>query len=313
MQHSITVETLVTEMNERITSIMLAEAKKGIIPRFNQPKTVAYLNGEFQVHNDLPIALRHGIFAQPNTYPAKLRFANASNQDDSQKDIRGLSLRLANVQQKTLWGDDGYQDFLLNSHPALFVATPEDFLEFIRARQEGKLQQLLFFLTHPKALYIVLKSRKKHLSPLDIRYWSTVPFRLGEASQQVVKYSLLPCSNYQTTEVVEPGENQLRAAIKAHLQQGSASFHFAVQLQTDPSIMPIEDASVIWDESVSPFIPVATLTINPQPVDDPELLALGERSTFNPWQCLAAHEPLGRMNLVRRPVYTHAAALRHQE
>jgi hypothetical protein len=127
----------------------------------------------------------------------------------------------------------------------------------------------------------------------------------------VVKYSLIPCSEYETSQVVDAGENQLRAALKAHLQQSPACFHFAVQKQTDPDSMPIEDASVVWDEAVSPFIPVATIKIENQDFDNPESLTNCERSSFNPWQCLAAHEPLGRMNQVRRLVYANAAALRN--
>ena len=53
----------------------------------------------------------------------------------------------------------------------------------------------------------------------------------------------------------------MRAAIKAHLQREAACFEFGVQVQKDPQTMPIEDASVIWDEDVSPFQTVATLTI----------------------------------------------------
>ena len=77
--------------------------------------------------------------------------------------------------------------------------------------------------------------------------------------------------------------------------------------------MPIEDASVIWDEDDSPFQTVASITINNQDFDNPESLAHCERSSLNPWQNLAEHEPLGRMNEVRRLVYANAAKLRNQE
>jgi catalase len=315
MKTEIPIEQLVAEMSERIAAIISDEAENNIIPRFNQAKTVACVKAEFKVHDDIPIDMKQGIFSQPGSYPAKLRFANATNRDDSEKDVRGLSISVSNVKGPMLWGEEGSQDFLLNSYPALFVATPEDFLAFIKARQENKM--LWFFLNpldpHMKSLWIVFKSRKKHLSPLDVRYWSTVPFRLGEVSGQVVKYSVIPCSDYQTTEAVEPGPNQLRAALKAHLQRGPARFEFAVQKQIDPDSMPIEDASVIWDESVSPFRTLATITIEDQNFDDPDSLMACERSSFNPWQSLAAHEPLGRMNQVRRLVYANAAAVRNKE
>jgi len=307
-------EQLVAEMTQRVEDITVAEKVGDSIPRFNQPKTVACANGEFRVHDDLPAELAHGLFAKPATYPALLRFANATERDDSKKDIRGLSIRLRDVPNPVIWGEPGLQDFLLNSYPALFVATPEDFLSFIRARQEDK--KLRFFLSpfdpHLKSLWIAYKARKKHKSPLDIRYWSTVPFRLGESTGQVVKYSVTPCSEYTTKEIVNAGENQLRAAIKSHLQQAPACFAFGVQIQIDEDSMPIDDASVVWDEDKSPFQTVATLTIEDQSIDDATSLDSCERSQFNPWQSLAAHEPLGRMNEVRREVYAEGAKLRNR-
>ena len=315
MKKEISIDQLVEDMGQGIEVITAAEAENDIIPRFNQPKTIACVNAEFRIHDDIPKELKHGIFAQAGSYPAMLRFANATNRDDSKKDIRGLSIRLSNVKGNVVWGERGYQDFVLNSYPALFVATPEDFLSFIYARQNDK--KLGFFLnpfdSHLKSLWIVYKARKKHLSPLDIRYWSTVPFRLGKNSNQVVKYSVIPCSDYKTTEVVSAGENQLRAGLKAHLQKTKACFYFAVQTQTDPQFMPIEDASVIWDENVSPFHTVATITIDNQDFDNPESLATCESCSFNPWQSLVEHEPLGRMNEVRRLVYANAEKFRNKE
>ncbi|MGB5200486.1 MAG: hypothetical protein WBN68_11885 [Sedimenticolaceae bacterium] len=305
-------EQLVAEMNQRIAIITLRERQGDVVPRFNQAKTVACVEGDFKVHEGLPDDLRQGIFATPGSYPAFLRFANASNADDSEKDIRGLSIRLSNVRGPVLWGEPGHQDFLLNSYPALFVATPEEFLLFIRARQEGSM--LRFFLNpfdaHLKSLWVLSKARERHLSPLDIRYWSTVPFRLGPANLPAVKYSVTPCSDYKTTQAVDPGANQLRSAMRSHLHQAPACLHFGVQRQTDPESMPIEDASVIWDEDASPFVTVATLTIPDQDVESPEVLARCEKSAFNPWQSLAAHAPLGRMNAVRRETYATAARLR---
>jgi catalase len=315
MKTKMPIEDLVAEMSERIAAVISDEAENGVVPRFNQAKTIACLEAEFRVHADIPPELKQGIFAAAKSFPAELRFANATSQDDAEKDVRGLSIRLSEVEGKTLWGEPGFQDFILNSYPALFVATPEDFLSFIRARQANK--KLWFFLNpldpHLKSLWIAFKSRQKHLCPFDVRYWSTTPYRLGENTGQVVKYSVIPCSDYTTSQAVEPGRHQLRAAAKVHLQQVPAQFHFAVQIQTDAYSMPIEDASVIWDETVSPFQIVATITIENQVFDNPETMTACERSSFNPWQCLAAHEPLGRMNQVRRLVYANAAAVRNKE
>ena len=322
------IEQLEAEMNQRIELISRSETEvniesqsneiygnvlqKKVIPRFNQAKTVACLNAHFQVHDKLPENLQHGIFSSAKNYPAILRFANATNHDDSKKDIRGVSIRLSNVEGDILWGQPGIQDFIFNSYPALFVATPEQFLEFIQARQEDAKLSFFFnpFNPHLKSFWIVFKAREKHKSLFDIRYWSTVPFQLGEATDQVMKYSLIPCSDYTTKKVVSPGEHQFRGAMKKHLKQTQACFYFAVQPQVDVQTMPIEDASVIWDETVSPFQKVATIRISEQNFDTPDALKACEQSSFNPWQSLSAHKPLGKMNAVRRSVYDKAAKLR---
>ncbi|MGR8929892.1 MAG: catalase [Gammaproteobacteria bacterium] len=314
MTSQMTIEQIVAEMNDCIDAIASMEKDGDHIPRLNQVKSVACVDATFEVHEDIPDELRKGLFAKPACYPAKLRFANATSLDDSEKDIRGLSIRVADVEGKVLWGEPGYQDFLLNSYPALFVATPEEFLGFIRARLNNR--KLWFFLNpfepHLKSLWIVFKSRKHHLCPFDVRYWSTVPFRMGVDSDLAVKYSLIPCSDYRTEQLVEPGRHQFRAAMKAHLKNQPARFQFALQKQDDPRFMPIEDASVIWDEAISPFQTVATITIDDQDFENSTALSACESSGFNPWQCLPDHEPLGRMNEVRRLVYAHAAAMRSQ-
>ena len=315
------IDKLMAEMSQRVQATTEMEKRGELIPRYNQPKTIACLTGEFAVAEDVPQELRHGLFENAATYPVMARFASASKWDDSEKDIRGLSLQVTSVKGETLWGEQGTQDFLFNSYPALFVATPEEFLGFMRARQTGKKMSLAkFFLSpfdpHLKSLMTVLKARGKHDSPLDIRYWSTVPSALDNqlqagspppADTQAVKYSVTPCSQYKTESTVEPGENQLRAAIKAHIQQAPACFEFGVQPQIDPQKMPLEDASVIWDEDVSPFVTVATLTFDAQDMDSAASLEQCEQQTFNPWQSLPAHTPLGRMNAVRKAVYATGA------
>ena len=85
-----------------------------------------------------------------------------------------------------------------------------------------------------------------------------------------------------------------------------------VQFQRDPSNMPIEDASVVWDEAESPFRSVAKITVQNQPFGTGAAFAACERMSFNPWQSLAAHRPLGGINRVRRAVYAELAAFRQE-
>jgi len=91
------------------------------------------------------------------------------------------------------------------------------------------------------------------------------------------------------------------------------SFDFMVQLQTDPVKMPVEDATIVWDEKLSPFQKVATIRIPKQNPDLPAQLETSEHLSFTPWHSLPDHRPLGNTNRIRRTVYELISRLRHQK
>ena len=52
--------------------------------------------------------------------------------------------------------------------------------------------------------------------------------------------------------------------------------------------MPIEDASVVWDEKLSPYVPVARLVVGAQASwSDIKAEASDKRLAFNPWHGVA--------------------------
>jgi hypothetical protein len=100
--------------------------------------------------------------------------------------------------------------------------------------------------------------------------------------------------------------------MREHLDRVPACFEFMVQFQRDPVSMPIEDASVVWDEVRSPFITLARIRIeagaSPEAIDNS-----CEAMTFNPWQSLAEHRPIGGINRTRRAIYAEIGAFRQRE
>ena len=74
--------------------------------------------------------------------------------------------------------------------------------------------------------------------------------------------------------------------------------------------MPIEDASVVWPEKLSPFVTVARLRLPAQEFDSVEQLAFADNLSFNPWHSLAAHRPLGNQNRARKALYRELSRLR---
>ncbi|MFO7566049.1 MAG: FAD-dependent oxidoreductase [Enhygromyxa sp.] len=84
---------------------------------------------------------------------------------------------------------------------------------------------------------------------------------------------------------------------------GPVVFDFAIQVQADPEREPIEDASVEWQTD---WVELAELVFDE--ASDP---GIADASVFaSPFQCLADHEPLGRLNRLRRHLYQDPGAKR---
>jgi len=313
-ERSTSDEAGITEkMIEAIKTISLNDAENGVLKRVNQGKSLACLNGEFTVSQSLPDSLKQGIFSTPKSYPAMIRFANASSDDDSKKDFRGMSIKLSEVEGSSLWGRDGDLDFTLNSHPALFAANPAEFLSFLEANASGGIWKFFLNPGNWDSAAILIGGRDQISSPFDIRYWSTTPYRFGDDESIAVKYSVKPCSTIKSETPDDDHEDFFQDTMKTHLSNANVCFDFMVQFQTDPITMPVENASEEWDETISPFQAIATLTISDQNFQDEDNVAACEKMTFNPWQTLATHQPIGGINRVRRAVYSESGEYRNQQ
>ena len=97
---------------------------------------------------------------------------------------------------------------------------------------------------------------------------------------------------------------------EAIIEQGG-TWELRVQLNVDLDTMPVEDASVEWDEEGSPYRTVGSITVAPQMSLGTELAdEVDENSFFSPWHGLAAHRPLGSVNRSRRQAYEMSAEFR---
>jgi hypothetical protein len=282
----------------------------GTMKRFNQGRQTALLQAELIVPDGLPEPHRVGLFAVPRTYPAWIRFANAGSDTDKERDIRGMSIQITNVDGDNLTPGASTQDFVLNSHPVMLAATTSDFLELLRANEEGGLRRVIYFLTHLDSARIGAAARQNPSCHLDIPYWSTTPYQFGP--DRTVKYAVRPTSRRTSTKPRTLTDTYLTDALRAHLDQDDASFDFLIQFHVDESRTPIENASVEWQPRDSPFHRVAIVRIRRQRFDDPERGARGEQMTFNPWHSLVAHRPVGGMNRARREIYRAMAEFRRQ-
>jgi hypothetical protein len=282
----------------------------GSMPRFNQGRAAGCVDAEFIVADDLPLDLRVGLFAKAGTYAARIRFAHASTDSDTEKDVRGMSIKVLAVGGENLTPGETAQDFVLNSYPVMMVGGSAEFLELLRAHEEGGVKEAAFFAKHPHAAVIALASRQHTTSHLEISYWSTTPYLFGP--RRAVKYMARPVSS-RVSPLPDPlTDDYLRDRLIEHLSSHEALFDLMVQFRTDPDRMPIEDASVEWKEHDSPYRRVARIRIPPQTIGTAEEEAAGERLSFNPWHALPDHRPLGNFNRARKTIYQTMAAFRRQ-
>ncbi|GAX43300.1 hypothetical protein NIES4075_43130 [Tolypothrix sp. NIES-4075] len=275
------------------------------------------VKGEFIVENNLSEELKFGVFKEPGKkFTACIRFSNSSGkpQADSIGDGRGMAIKLLGVSgEKLLTDEKNTQDFVMINHPVFFIRNLQDYIDLFQTQAEGK-EPLKFFFPgfnplkwHLQEFAIATSiQRKKIVSPLEIQYWSTTPYKLGN---RAIKFSAKPSPDNISRRTVSTSENYLREAMVEHLNSKEACFDFLVQFQTDADKMPIEDSTVEWK---SPFLKVATIKIPPQSFDSSEQMEFCENLSYTPWHSLPEHQPLGVINRCRKPIYNTISQARHQ-
>jgi hypothetical protein len=300
------IQRIVAAIENRVRD---AAAKTGHALRDAHPKAHGCVRAEFRVLDDLPADLRVGIFATPRTYDAWIRFSNGSGtaQKDSIGDGRGMAIKLMGVDASP----STTQDFIMINYPAFFVRNALDYVAL-----EASAHPFSFFMPSLNPFRIRFHEARMALglalqsvsNPLNIRYWSMTPYRFGAAA---CKFSARP-SGPPSPYVDKNSPDCMRLNMGRHLAAGSAAFDFLVQLRSRPESMPVEDATIVWSEKVSPFVPVARVTIPQQLFDTQERRDFGENLSFTPWHCVDDHRPLGGLNRVRRTVYETISRVRHE-
>jgi len=106
-------------------------------------------------------------------------------------------------------------------------------------------------------------------------------------------------------------EDALREEIDAVIAAQGGEWELRVQLCADLEAMPVENPTVVWDATESPFRAIARIVVPPQSGwNDDKTRRIDDGMAFNPWHGLAAHQPLGAINRARRSAYAMSANFR---
>ncbi len=295
-------------------------------------KTHGCAAAELRVLPNLPPELAQGLFKNERTFSAVVRFSNSASQPQADliPDGRGLAIKVFDVEGDRLTSDDTSgrtQDFVMVNHPVFFARNVKDFLrleQVLVSADDNPLVTVAQGLTggswNPLQWHWREALTAAQIAGICQRILLATPtsawLRFGSASSwrntasdprgfaaQLVGFGI-PAGN---------PTDALRLMLEETLRSQQLLFEFQIQLRTSASSMPIEDATVEWPESESPYRTVALLLIPRQEIDTEQQKAMCRQLAFNVWNALADHRPLGGINRLRREVYPVSAAWRRQE
>lgn len=309
------VQSVIEAFRQQMTGLW----RPGKFERGGNTKTHGIVRGELIVHEGLPSHLRQGVFAEPRTFPAWVRFSGPGpyiTPDIDDVGFMSISVKLMDVPGPKLMEEEQYTQDFLGVCTATFV-TPDIMANAQLQRASLQNAQIYHFLNlhQSHVLDLVMQGlwTKTQTSPLEAPYFSCVPYLLGEG--QAMQYSFWPTTD-QRRPVPRlprrPPDDYLRLALEGTLAQEEVTLEMRVQVQTDSFRMPIENAGVLWPERLSPRVPVATLRLPRQTLDYPAALEFARKLSYNPWHCIPEHRPLGNQSRARRTMYTALSEMRHR-
>jgi len=291
------------------------------------------LRGELTVYSGLDDDLRQGLFATPATYPVIARLSSTAPEirSDQVHGVRGIAIKVLGVEgpRTRVEFPGSSQDFIMVNSPTFPSKDVRDYLGSMGFA--AKLAQTPDFAlklnnTVLRGIAAILRRLHLELPPkvalfarenehlLGQTYHSASPLRYGK---YVAKISVWPLSDSVTqlkTTVIAPrtGYDAHADAVAEFFRTNSAEYEMRVQLCTDPAVMSIDDATVDWPEHLSGFQRVAKLTFPPQnPASAARRVYAEDVLSFNSWNGLADHRPMGGINRLKVKVYLASSKFRH--
>ncbi|WP_267428246.1 catalase family protein [Methylobacterium sp. GC_Met_2] len=325
-----TIDGIIKGMTQQSETV---EAREHHAVRASHAKSSACVTGELTIASNLPPELAQGLFATPGTHPVAVRFAQGPGETlgDRVSTHRGMAIKIFDVPGEKLPGHGAdTQDFVLATGTTFPSGTAAGFLrdgtvigkstglpEGVKSAVSSTMRNLnkaLHAFGTESAFADFFGHPYSH--PLADSYFSQAPIRFGD---YVAKLGAVPASDAQRALSewrLDPhvDEDGFRHAAVDFFREHDVVFELKAQLWADAERQPIEDASVDWPVSVSPYRTVATLRLLRQDAYGPERVRyFDDMMTFRPAHSLKAHRPLGSVMRARLQVYQALSAFRHRQ
>ena len=301
-------------------------------------KTFGVVKAEVQILRNVPPAYAQGIYAKPGRHGALIRYSSASNHlsaDATLGGVLGCAMKIFDVPGLKLVEDEPESttfDLVLKNSPIFVANTAKHYLVLQElgnnknaylARGKTGFHELLTDVLTGKGTFeqsdwawdelfaFVKLGQTPVRNPLLSTFSTMAAVRHGD---YVAKVRLAPATE-NTTRVIHR-ELDLRGrpdvfypALVDELQASAFDFDLQVQLCTNLETMPVNDTTVEWPETLSPFVTVARVHVPRQDISGTDNSEKTDALAFNTWRVTEEHRPLGEIMQVRR-IYSASAKMR---
>jgi len=339
----------IDQLNDLTVAIMkkthqLAGKPSAPLLRDVHSKSNGCAQGIFEIAPNLDPKLQTGVFQAGARYPVIIRTSNgaAGITKDGDLSSRGFAMKLLGVDAildkyqvpapERAWLLPQFsklgQDFTFLNAKSFIIKDLPSYVTFTQGVNDRGISALAAFISanvndpvfKPMQLATFLgEVTQKVGNPLGISYFGQTPYKFKNTAY---KFRIDHCANKGPVADQRPNgsdPNFLYAAMAETLKSSSVCYAFSIILQQNPDIQPIEDSHVVWpsdDDDIATHKPtanrteIARITIPRQDITTPAMTARCEALSYNPWNGLAAHKPLGNMNRARKTIYMTGAANR---
>jgi hypothetical protein len=345
------IETIDPNIDELIEQIVAFWEKRGRespttegtgrAVRGAHAKTLGVVAAEVEFLTDVPAPYAQGIYATPGRHGVLMRFSSANNHlgpDAHLGPVLGLAIKMFDIDGTKLIDDEPNCrtfDLVLKNSPFFVANTARKYLilqevgndagTYLARGKSGFRDFLADFLTGKGTFeqpdwaweelfaYIKTATQTPVRHPLVPPYWSMGAVRHGDYVAKVrvapTEDGLQHVKHKELDLTVAP--DVFGPALADELAARPYDFDLQIQLCADLERMPVNDTTVEWPESLSPFVTVGRIHVPSQDIAAQTDNEKADALAFNQWRVTAEHRPLGEIMQVRK-IYSTSARVRRQ-
>jgi hypothetical protein len=340
------LQVVLEDLRQQVTASPKLDGA-GLALRNAHAKGYGLARAEVEILPDIPPEYAQGIYARPGRHEAMVRFSNGQPHagiDRVLGAVCGIGLKIFGIEGKKLLEDEPDSttfDYAMINYPIFFANTVEHYIFVLRVGAKASAPPPPTELPQEKRARIgrFLHDFVTGMGTLEPENWAWEELAAIAQFIQIPFVNLL-LSSYHTMGAVRHGDyvaklrvapvkefaervqrraldpnlstQVFRPALVAELKERPYEFDIQVQLCTNIYQTPIEDVTVKWSETLSPFVTVAKLRLPQQDIGGDDNLDRMDATSMTPWRVTEEHRPLGNIMRSRKEVYRTSSMLRHQ-